>query len=77
MAIRGAHVTIGCRSEEKMNTAITAINAKIQELKSQGKVNGQILDLESFDSVRKGKGLEIRLSLPYILILYSAVEIKC
>lgn len=53
LAIRGAHVTIGCRSEEKMITAITAINAKIQELKSQGKVNGQILDLESFDSVRK------------------------
>ena len=41
-----------------MNSAINKINLKKEEVEAAGTIQGQIMDLQSFDSVRKGKDLK-------------------
>ena len=54
--MRGANVFIGCRSEERMNSAIESITKEIESHGGNGgTVSGFHIDLQSFDSVRSVK----------------------
>lgn len=75
LAIRGANVTIGCRNEERMSRAIDSIQHDMGVNKNTaGSINGLLLDLESFESVRKAADtLHSQLSHIDICILNAGV----
>jgi len=74
LAHRGANVTIGCRNKERMQNALQSIRSEIKVSKSSGSVDGVLMDLASFDSVRAASDeLEKRLSHIDIAILNAGI----